>query len=568
MKFLITNLEKKYFILIFLILLLGSFLETISIAIFLPLLNVIFGNSLNDNFWMENFNKFFNLNYENISIMLLFIIALFIIKNFLFLISLYVRLKIINYFRQQKKYFLLKFYLNQNYFDFIEKKKSELLRNIYNEVDNFTENFILPIIELIYISLILISVFVFLLIFDTKASLIILLSISVFSIFFYFLSKKKLLLYGFERAKLTERILKKIPNALNGFMEIKLFNLSQLISDDFIKYQRRLDRLKIPQSIIGNIPRVFLEILVVVFFSLFLLYNFSTGTDILPLISKVSIFIIVIIKILPFINSISNNYNRMMRGFESYKILKNEFSKFTSVSKKQKPIFGQKIVNIVLENLSFKRKDDKNNDLVIFDKINLSIKLNNVIGIIGPSGSGKTTLLKIIIGLLKPNSGSVKINGIDLQDLNIRDLYKKISYIPQEPFFLYDTIKNNIISSNILKNPNDEKFLDIIKEVKLDDKCIVNGRFLDEYVGENASNLSGGEKQRLALARAFYRDCDLLIFDEVTNKLDNETSEEILKLIYSLRKNKILIMVSHDLNTLKNCDYILELKDSKIKVNK
>ena len=143
-------------------------------------------------------------------------------------------------------------------------------------------------------------VFVFLLIFDTKASLIILLSISVFSIFFYFLSKKKLLIYGFERAKLTERILKKIPNALNGFMEIKLFNLSQLISDDFIKYQRRLDRLKIPQSIIGNLPRVFLEILVVVFFSLFLLYNFSTGSDILPLISKVSIFIIVIIKILPF----------------------------------------------------------------------------------------------------------------------------------------------------------------------------------------------------------------------------------------------------------------------------
>ena len=109
MKFLITNLEKKYFILIFLILLLGSFLETISIAIFLPLLNVIFGNSLNDNFWMENFNKFFNLNYENISIMLLFIIGLFIIKNFLFLISLYVRSKIINYFRQQKKYFLLNF---------------------------------------------------------------------------------------------------------------------------------------------------------------------------------------------------------------------------------------------------------------------------------------------------------------------------------------------------------------------------------------------------------------------------------------------------------------------------
>ena len=91
---------------------------------------------------------------------------------------------------------------------------------------------------------------------------------------------------------------------------------------------------------------------------------------------------------------------------------------------------------------------------------------------------------------------------------------------------------------------------------------------LDEFVGENASNLSGGEKQRLALARAFYRDCDLLIFDEVTNKLDNDTSDEILKLIYSLRKNKILIMVSHDLNTLKNCDYILELKDSKIKVNK
>ena len=463
---------------------------------------------------------------------------------------------------------MLKFYLDQNYFEFIRKKKSELLRNIYTEVDNFTENFILSIIELIYITLILIGVFIFMFIFDSTAALIILGSISVFFLLFYFLSKKKLLLFGFERAKLTERILKKIPDALNGFMEIKLFNLSQSISDDFVKYQRRLDRIKIPASIIGNIPRVFLEILVVTFFSLFLLYNFSSGNDILPLISKVSIFIIVILKVLPFINGISNHYNRMTKGFESYKILKKEFISIASVEEYKKIVLDKEISEVILENVSFSRKDKDNNNIVIFDKINLSLKSNSIVGIMGPSGSGKTTLLQIIIGLLKPNNGSVKINGQDLNNLNIKDLYKKISYIPQEPFFLHDKIKNNIISSNISENHDDEKLLNIVKEVRLDKKSIYDGKFLDAYIGENAINLSGGEKQRLALARSFYRKCDLLIFDEVTNKLDKETTEEILKIIYSLRKDKILIIVSHDLNTLKSCDYILELKNSKILKNR
>ena len=193
LNILINKKEKKYFIIIFFTLLIGSTLETLSIAIFLPLINIIFNNSLKDNYWIDNFNKYFDINHENISLVLLVLVLLFIVKNLFFFFLMYVRLKIVNYYRQKKKQLLISNYLSLTYYEFNDRRKSQLLRNIYHEIDNFTENFILSLIELIYILLILSGVLTFLLINDFKITSLLIFFILIFFTLFYFLTKKNYL---------------------------------------------------------------------------------------------------------------------------------------------------------------------------------------------------------------------------------------------------------------------------------------------------------------------------------------------------------------------------------------
>jgi ATP-binding cassette subfamily B protein len=437
------------------------------------------------------------------------------------------------------------------------------MRNIYVEVDNLIDNFILPTIEVTYTVLVLVFVSFFLFFYDPETTIIIFLLIVPIFFVFYSLTKARLLFYGSERALLHQKILKKIPNALNGFFEIKLFGISEIVNKDLMKSVRRLNKIKIPQAIIGNIPRSFLEIFVISCFSIFLIYQIDNGEDILPLIAKLSIYVIVIIKLLPFLNGIATFYSKLMRGIESYKILVIEFSKYVNIPKSDKKAFTQDIQNITFDKVSYKYINETNNKNNIFENINLEIKKNDFVGIVGASGSGKTTFLKLITGMLKASEGKIFVNKDDIRKIDQRFFYQKISYIPQDPFFIYDDIVKNIISSNMLKEIDEDKIIKILEKVQLS-QFIKNNKLANSFIGENANYLSGGEKQRLAIARAFYKESSLLIFDEITNKLDKKTSDKIMSLINSLKGDKTIIIVSHNVNNLTNTNYNLSLENNKI----
>ena len=562
-NFLIKKEERKYFFIIFITILVGSFLETLSIAIFLPLFNLIFDNTLRDNYWMEIFNNSFKSVNENIILLLAVIISIFIFKNLLNLLLIYVKMKIINFYKQQKKKTLLNAYIDQDYGRFSSRDNSIFFRNIYHEIENYTENFILPIIELFFVSFILIGVSVFLFIYDFNTTIIVFSSLIIIIFIFYFFTKKRLLIFGEERAILQKKIFKKLPNIFNGFFEIKLFNLKNSTSNDFMRYIRRLDKIKIPQTIIGQLPRSFLEVFVVIGFSIFLIVQVQSGYEILPQIAKLSIYVVVILKLFPYLNGLTNIYTRIMKGFASYEILVKEFSNYVEISKSKQVDFREEISSIKIKDVSHVFYDKDKNEQIIFDNLNLKIEKNDFIGIAGKSGEGKTTLLKIISGILKPTSGEVLLNDKKIDFYSKESLYKNISYIPQEPFFIYDDVLKNIISNTNSEKADLNKVKKILSEVKLE-KFIKNNEILNQSIGENGYFLSGGEKQRLALARAFYKNSNFIILDEVTNKLDSQTSKEIMDLINNFKGRKTIIIVSHNLNNLTHTDYILSLENHKI----
>ena len=202
----------------------------------------------------------------------------------------------------------------------------------------------------------------------------------------------------------------------------------------------------------------------------------------------------------------------------------------------------------------------------MFSNLNLEIKIGDTIGIFGDSGSGKSSFINLLIGLLKPKSGQILINGIDINS-NINAWRESIGYVPQNIFLIDDTLKRNISFDLEIDTGDVKKINECLKQSELINfvNNLQNG--LDTIVGERGSRISGGQLQRVGIARALYNDPKILIFDESTSALDKETELEIIKNIYKFKSKKTLIIITHKKELLKECDKIYKLENGKFLQN-
>ena len=207
-------------------------------------------------------------------------------------------------------------------------------------------------------------------------------------------------------------------------------------------------------------------------------------------------------------------------------------------------------------------------DKQVLKDLSITIKKGESVGLIGPSGAGKTTLSDIILGLFKPQSGSVFMDGIDIYTIP-GEWSSIIGYVPQSVYLTDDTIKNNIGFGTDENEIDDERVWHALEQAQLKDYVMSLPDKLETFVGERGIRFSGGQRQRIAIARALYYNPDILVLDEATSALDNETEKAIMESIDSLQRHKTLIIVAHRLTTLRNCDKIYEIKDGIAKeVNK
>jgi ABC-type multidrug transport system fused ATPase/permease subunit len=212
--------------------------------------------------------------------------------------------------------------------------------------------------------------------------------------------------------------------------------------------------------------------------------------------------------------------------------------------------------SIKFENLSYSHGEN-----LIFNSINIEIKKGDILGVVGKSGSGKSTFVEILTGLLETYKGRIFCDSKDIKD-NIRGWQKNFGYIPQKIYLLNDSIKNNILFGNPILNV--KKINSILEKAGLAEfvSNLPNG--LETLVGENGSFLSGGQAQRVCIARALYHDPNILILDESTNALDVNTENEILNYVKNLAKDITIIIISHRLETLKICNVIYRIQDHKL----
>jgi len=212
--------------------------------------------------------------------------------------------------------------------------------------------------------------------------------------------------------------------------------------------------------------------------------------------------------------------------------------------------------NISFQNVSFKYENTGSKTL---EDINLVIKPKSTIGIVGESGSGKSTLMSLLTGTLKPDSGVIKIGKHVYDDYNILDIRSKIGYVTQENIIFNDTVSNNISLWD--ENASNSKIKESAKKSLALDFIMDHPKKFEQQLGDNGVNLSGGQRQRITIARELYKNSELLVFDEATSALDSESERYIQDSIYKIKGEKTILIISHRLFTLKECDIIYMLKD-------
>jgi ATP-binding cassette, subfamily B, bacterial PglK len=460
---------------------------------------------------------------------------------------------------------LYKNYLYRDYEYHLKTNPSEMI-NTVNSIATRSVAFIFSIIslfkEFFFIFLILCS----LVIVDYKLTIFLFIVFSLFSLIFYSLIKKKLSTQGYKTRILEELELQNLNQGIGSIKYIKLKNIQNFFVSNYFKTQKERHRLEIFLSIISKIPKLIFEILAVVILSLIVIYFISQNKSIEIILPTLSYLILIIVRMIPAFININTGLSLIKYDKPSVQKIVKEIRDKKNLLLANKNIKANKNSKIEIKqfefrDISYKFPDSEKN---VLDNISFKINDGEMVGIIGESGAGKSTLINIIMGLLIPTEGNIKINNQNIIDEEYFILQKKIGFVPQEIYLIDDNIKNNI-AFGISENKIDFQKLDqCVERANLKEFIAKNSLGLEAVIGDRGARISGGQKQRIGIARALYDDPKILIMDEGTSALDNKTEEKVIEDIVKLKKNRIIILAAHRLSTLEKCDKFILLKEGKI----
>ena len=415
--------------------------------------------------------------------------------------------------------------------------------------------------------LILLSIVLGLLYVDYKITTIIFLSFAFCYITITFFIRKKTLKHGRIIAKFTDEKFKFISEGLDGFRYIILNNLQTKYTTNLKKIDFTLREAQQGINFIAQTPRYIFEGLGIVFILLFSFYlDTNQIMDKTILLATMGVIAFASQRLLPIIQQIYSSYIYIKSNKNSFE----DVMSFIEIKQSsiQRRIVNKEInfkENICLKNVNFIFDKKK---IEVFNNLNVKFQKNKTYGIIGPSGSGKTILTDIIMGLRQVNSGEFTIDEKKIDENNIKDWRRKIAHVPQKIFTTNDTIINNIALGLERNEIEIKKIGEAIKMAQLEKDIEKLNDGINTIIGSSGNNFSSGQIQRLGIARALFKESEILILDEATSSLDNETEKQFLEVIKKIKKTKTIFFTTHREKPLDVCDVIYEIRDkSLIRIN-
>lgn len=563
------NFIKKYqpysiYLLLF-VFVVSSFIEAMGISFVMPVIALV----LDENFMVilknSSFGKYvpefvLNLNrHEALVFFSVVVVLIYIIKNLILVITEYLKFIFINNIKEKISTLVMNKYLHQDYLYHSKKENAEMNSIVNQKITDLTDGLLLSVLIIMSEVIMVFSLFILIIFFNQLNIFLIL--ISLFSV--GIVTSKIITVFikkiGNERQRNIDIKFENFTNIINNFREIILTGKTGLYFSKFSDSLKVIAKMDAIRAALQRSPQLIFETLGITGLIIIIYYLININASTTKIITVCTFFAAISYRAIPSLHKILFfHYN-----IKYYKSIFNEITNEINIENKiqyHNEKFDIKN-NLDLKNISFKYDEGKN---YILENLNIKFNLNSSIGIFGKSGSGKTTFLDILSGLVTPGEGLISIDDQPVNNNYLRrKLQNNISYISQRTTVISDNLLNNICFGIEKKNIDFEKYNQALEicELKNVEKDFNNK---EKEVSDFGKNISGGQLQRIGIARAIYQNKEILIFDEATNALDEQLEKTIVSKLLELKNNKIIIFVSHNQELLNKFDYVYNLNNSKI----
>lgn len=557
----LTQLEKRKFVIVLILTILMAFLETLGVISIMPFLAVLSSPNIIQN--DQKFHYFYVLlnatSYTNFIIKLGLISMVLIIFSAVFkIIHSYGTSRFVSLQRHYLSTRLLSIYLKQDYEFFIQKNSSELTKNILSQIDQLIDNIIQPIMIIISYGLVIFTMIMLIFMHNPYMAITAFTLFLMVYVLIYLGVRKFLGRIGQEFHYANSERYKACNEVLGGIKDVKINHADQGYLKHFQEQSRIFARHLAANQTVGNVPLLLVEAMgycAIIGLAIGLVLNNQNISTILP---SLGLFGFAAYRMLPAAQNIYRAISSMRFSLDSANKILDDLYLPTQLDQKQHyPQLSFKD-RIELRNVSYAYPSDPNKN--ILENFSLVIPCKSSIGIIGKSGSGKSTLMDILLGLLEPQQGELLVDGIVINKNNVHSWQNLVGYIPQFIYLADDTVAQNIAFGVPKDNIDMDAVMKAAKAAQIHEFIVNNLKDgYDTFVGERGVMLSGGQRQRIGIARALYKDPQVLFMDEATSALDTETEQAVNEAIQGLSGTKTMVIIAHRESAIEQCKYILKL---------
>ncbi|MFZ2889145.1 ABC transporter ATP-binding protein [Sulfuricurvum sp.] len=553
----LTSHDKRFLVVLIVISIAVSLIEMVGVSAILPFINIASNfDHIHTNVYTERIYTFFRFD-NDIQFVIAIGIALLVfyfLRSLLNLGYFYLLAKFSKGRYHLIAYRLFENYLGMSYRSFIDKNSADLSKAIINEAQNMT-TLISGLLLMLSEIFVVIFIYAIMLYINWKITLLISMILIVNAVLLVFTVSRSIKKAGVSREEHQKKFFEIIQSSLGNFKMMKLTSNTESILEKFDHASAGYAAANIRNETLNHFPRLFLEALgfgIIIFMIIYLVNKYQS--DISGALALISMFILGLYRLMPSANRILNGYNQILFHKSSLDIIHNDLM-YDAEKLQDTAIYFDHTLQ--LDHVYFEYNDEK----PILEDISLTIHKGDKIAFIGESGSGKSTLVDLIIGLYRPKSGTISVDGSLLDESNIKAWRSKIGYIPQSIYLFDNTVAHNVAFG---KPIDDVQLKESLHKANILEYLETHHEGINTIVGEGGIKLSGGQRQRIAIARALYGNPEILVLDEATSALDSDTEAKIMEEIYKIAENKTLIVIAHRLSTIEGCKQVYMLETHQI----
>lgn len=572
LSYVLTRQQKQYGFIVFVSMIIAAILELLGVSIIMPMVEGILGtDALYEKWYLRPFIEIFHVQSKNtlLFIICIGVIIIYIIKNLYFVLYAWLVKKYTYKINRELGVRVMESYMAQGYIFFVSNNSAKLIQGISGDV-SAVNGIISSIFNLMTKTLSILVIGIFILLKEPFIAMFLLILSGICVLVIQIIFKKSMLKYGELQREAAWNVNQSRYEMIQGSKEILIMGRQDFFKKRFVDGIREQNWCSIRIEMAQTIPSYIIETASVIGLLVAVVIQVAVNGTSVETVAGLSAIAVAAFRILPAVGAVSSLINSIQSSIPAFNASYETIRKVNELEEElaQKIKTGKMAVDdnirlhseLTIDHIYYRYP---NTEEYVLKDVSLQIKANSSIGIIGTSGGGKTTFVDVLLGLLEPEKGQVLLDGRDITTLGMQ-WNKKIGYVPQNIYLVDEDIRSNIAFGILPEKIEDELVWRALEMAQLADYIREQPKGLDTRVGEMGVRFSGGQRQRVAIARALYMNPEILVLDEATAALDNETENALMEAIDALLGKKTLIIIAHRLTTIRRCDYIYEVVDGKM----